>query len=403
MNFPTPPAPLLTLHGEAAITDWALDSASTHLNHGSFGAVPRFGVEYQRELARSMDANPCRWFMGQVEMVEANRVPIAKYLGVSAADLAMVSNASAGMSVIYNSLTFTDGAEIVVTDHAYGAVLEGARRVALEHKGQLRIAKIPLAATAEQVVGLVMEQVSAHTALIVIDQVTSATARAFPVEEITHAAAALNIPVAIDGAHAPGVLAQAVPDVDAIWVGNLHKFSCTPRGTAVVVARGKYAKMLRPLIDSWGFPFSFPNSFDHVGTQDVTPWLSAPTVLQGLEDRYGWAQIREYTAKLASYGQCVIQQAINVKMGTDHKVDVGMEVGPLKLVRLPEGLLTGDRSPHQIRALISAKFGFETAITSFENIAYLRLSAHVYNTHHDYEAFAKKVVPELCRLARDES
>lgn len=394
------PTALLTPEGKAAISDWSLSPDAIHLNHGSYGAVPRAAQAKQRELQGRMDANPCAWFKAQPGKMAQTRADVADFLGVSGNDLALVANASAGISSVYNSLTFHQGAEIVATDHAYGAVLEGARRVARENNGQVRVATIPLDADADLVCSRVMEQVTDRTALIVIDQVTSATAREFPVVQIATAAGERGIPVLVDGAHSPGVMAAPVPEFEGFWVGNLHKFSCAPRGTAALVARGPLRDCLHPLTDSWGYPFEFPENFDHVGTLDTTAWMSATTAFDTIENRYGWQEARDYAAALAGYGQRIIQDACNVLSGRDDAVDVGMPVGPLKLVRLPVGLVQDSESAAKVRTFLAEQLGFETAITAFNGIGYLRLSAHIYNTSADYEAFAERAVPELFKLAQ---
>lgn len=391
---------MLTPEGAPAISDWSMTAGKTHLNHGSYGAVPVPAQQHQLRLKRQMDANPCTWFMGQAATLAGTRSGIADFLRVPASDMALVINASAGVTAVYNSLPFRDGAEIVTTNHAYGAVLEGAKRIARKHNGQVRIAEVPLDADASLVTELVMAQVNGRTALIVIDQITSATARSFPVVEIAAAAALHGVPVLVDGAHAPGVLEDPVPDFEGFWVGNLHKFACAPRGTAALVARGPFRRHLTPLIDSWGFPHEFPESFDHVGTQDITSWMAASTSFATIESRYGWDNYRSYAKALGGYGQHIIQDAFTALTGEDAAADVGMPVDPLRLIQLPSGLATTHEDSHAVRALISDHFDFETAITTFDGAGYLRLSTHLYNTPADYEAFAERAVPELVKLAR---
>lgn len=391
---------MLTPDGRLAITDWTLSADKTHLNHGSYGAVPLLAQEVQQRLKAKMDANPCTWFMGQAATLATTRAEIASFLRVEQDDLALVPNASAGVSTVYNSLPFGDGAEIVTTDHSYGAVLEGARRVAREHNGHVRVAVVPLEADAALTLELVMAQVNERTALIVIDQISSATARSFPIVEIARAAKALGVPLLVDGAHAPGALAEPVPDFEGFWVGNLHKFACAPRGTAAVVARGPLRAHLHPLIDSWGFPHSFPESFDHVGTQDITSWMSAKASFETIEARYGWDACRNYAGALAGYGQSIVQDAFSAMTGIEATVDVGMPVAHLRMIRLPQGLATTHEDSHAVRAFVSDALDFETAITTFGGNGYLRLSAHLYNTPGDYEAFAERAVPALVRLAQ---
>jgi isopenicillin-N epimerase len=390
---------MMTPEGSPSMSDWTLTPAKVHLNHGSYGSVPRAAQARQRDLKARMDDNPCTWFMGQSAMVSVARTEIAEFLGVRPHDLALVHNASAGVSTVYNALPFVPGAEIVTTNHTYGAVLEGARRVARKCGGRVRIAEIPLHADAGTVTNLIMAEVTSRTALIVVDQITSATARAFPVEAIADAAAARGVPVLVDGAHAPGILKSPVPEFDGFWVGNLHKAACAPRGTAALVARGALAGTLEPLIDSWGFPYRFPENFDHVGTQDVTSWMAARTAFDTIEERYGWETFRTYAKELGDYGQSVIEKAF-AAAGEDAAVDIGMPVSPLRLIRLPQGLATTHEDSHALRGYISDHLDIETAITTFGGTGFLRISAHLYNSPHDYEIFAEKAVPELVRLAR---
>ncbi|WP_281453051.1 aminotransferase class V-fold PLP-dependent enzyme [Paenarthrobacter nitroguajacolicus] len=391
---------MLTPEGLPAMADWSLTQSKVHLNHGSYGSVPRAAQAQQLKLKELMDQNPCPWFMSQFELVATARREIAAFLGVDSQHLALVPNASAGVSAVYNSLDFAPGAEIVTTNHAYGAVLQGAERVARRCGGHVRIAEIPLEADADAVCALVMAEVTPRTALIVVDQITSATARAFPVEQIARAASLLGVPVLVDAAHAPGVLESPVPDFEGFWVGNLHKFACAPRGTAALVARGPQAQSLEPLIDSWGFPYSFPENFDHVGTQDVTSWMAARTAFDTIEERYGWAVFRTYAKELCDYGHSLIGAAFADATGQNPAVDVGMPVGPLRLIRLPDGLATTHEDSHAVRAYVSDKLDIETAITTFNGRGYLRLSAHLYNSPKDYEIFAERAVPDLVRLAR---
>ncbi|MFK0010089.1 aminotransferase class V-fold PLP-dependent enzyme [Paenarthrobacter sp. NPDC090520] len=390
---------MTTPDGAPSRSDWTLTASKIHLNHGSYGSVPRAAQEFQLELKARMDANPCTWFMGQYKAVAAARTDVASFLKVDAGDMALVLNASAGVTAVYNSLDFDRGAEIVMTNHAYGAVLHGAYRVARKCGGSVRIAEIPLDADAETATALVMAEVGDKTALIVLDQITSATARAFPVEAVAKAAKDAGVPLLVDGAHAPGVLEAPVPAFDGYWVGNLHKFACAPRGTAALVARGDRAEGLAPLIDSWGFPYSFPESFDHVGTQDVTSWMAAGSSFTTIEERYGWQTFRSYAKALCDYGEAIIGSAFADLTGENHTVDAGMPVGPLRLLRLPRGLATMHEDSHTVRAFISDQLDIETAVTTFNGEGFLRLSAHLYNSPQDYEIFAERAVPELVRLA----
>jgi len=398
----TAPRPLLLADGRPAMAAWSLDTAYRHLNHGSFGAVPLVAQAEQERLRREMDRNPLVWFPALPARVAAARAEIAAFLRVAVDDLALVPNASAGVSVVLAGLPARPGAEIVVTDHGYGSVTMGARRLARRWGGSVRTVRVPLDADEEQAYTAVVAELGDATGLIVLDHVTSATARRMPVARIGAEARRRGIPLLVDAAHVPGLVEAPFAGLECdFWVGNLHKFGCAPRGTAALVARGPLRDELYPLIDSWGADDPFPARFDTQGTVDVTGYLAAPTALEFVERSWGWPAARAYTRDLAGYAERIVGAAFTDATGEPSAVDVGMPVGPMRLVRLPHGLSTDHAESEALRDRVIRELAVTAAFTSFDGIGYLRLSAHVYNTAADYEDFAERCVPVLARWARD--
>lgn len=400
----TTPTPLLLADGAPAASAWVLDPTLRHLNHASFGAVPRVALDHQRAAQAEMERAPVAWFPGLPQRIAGVRTRIAPWLGVSPERLAMVPNASGGASVVFNSLALSPGAEVLVTDHGYGAVTMGAARVARRVGGALRTAEVPLAADAEDAFEAIWAAVTDRTELIVIDHITSPTARRLPVAAVCAAARKRGISTLVDGAHAPLLLEDPVAGADAdFWVGNLHKYGTAPRGSAVLVARPGMAHLAYPLIDSWGGDLGFPDRFDHQGTLDLTSWLAAPVALDFVEQTFGWDRVRSYTTELAGWAQQLLAGAMTVTFGVDCTADVGMPVGPIRLVGLPDGLVGGHLAANALRDRMLAEAGIETAFTHFEGRGYLRLSAHAYNTPDDYLDFVERGIPLLQRWAGDAS
>jgi isopenicillin-N epimerase len=313
-----------------------------------------------------------------------------------------VPNASGGASVVFTSLPVQPGVEIVVTDHGYGAVTMGAERLARRWNGRVRTAHIPLGATEAEAHDAVVAEFSANTGLVVIDHITSPTARLLPVASISAEARRRGIPVLVDGAHVPGLYDRPVDGLECdFWVGNLHKFGCAPRGTAVLVAQGPHVPELNPLIDSWGAPHPFPERFDTQGTVDLTSYLAAPVALAFIEETWGWSDARGYMSDLADFAENAIADAFTALTGEDHRVDVGMPVNALRLVRLPEGIAGSHPEADALRDRVLRELGVEGAFTSFAGIGYYRLSTHVYNTAADFEYFVERCVPALHDWARE--
>jgi isopenicillin-N epimerase len=395
--------PALTLpDGAPAAAAWTLSATALHVNHGSFGAVPRVAQKHQNELRAQMDADPVAWFSTLPERIGDVRRDIAAFVGAAPEDAALVPNASAGASVVYSSLPTPRGAEIVVTDHGYGAVTMGAERLARRVGGTVRTAHVPLGATPTEAHAAVMDACTDRTRLIVIDHITSATARFMPVAEISASARELGIVTLVDGAHVPGLYADALQGVDCdFWVGNLHKFACAPRGTALLVSRSELRDELFPLIDSWGAPLHFPERFDTQGTLDLTSYLATPTSTGFIEATWGWDRVRRYMSDLADYAEVIVADAFAARTGENHRADVGSPVNALRLVRLPDGLGRSRVEADALRNRLVSELSAEAAFTSFGGVGYFRLSTHAYNTAADYEDFVERVVPTLCDWARD--
>ncbi|MFF5159009.1 aminotransferase class V-fold PLP-dependent enzyme [Streptomyces sp. NPDC000348] len=397
----TAPSPLLLPDGRPAARAWSLDPALRHLNHGSFGAVPLAAQERQQELRARMESAPVVWFSGLPRRLAAARAELAAFLGADPGDLALVPNASAGASVVYAGLDRRGGGEIVVTDHGYGAVTTGAERLARRWGGRVRTARVPLDAGEEEAYEAVMAEVGEETGLLVVDQITSATARRLPVERIGARARRLGVPLLVDGAHAPGLIPAPLSGLACdFWAGNLHKWGCAPRGTAALVARGPLRDGLYPLIDSWGAADPYPDRFDQQGTLDATHQLAAPAALDFVDRTWGWPAARRYMDELAAYGERIVGAALAELTGADASVDVGMPVPGMRLVRLPDGLGESRLAADALRDRAPAELGVEAAFTSFGGVGYLRLSAHVYNTAEEYEYVAEKCVPVLVAWAR---
>ncbi|WP_306935844.1 aminotransferase class V-fold PLP-dependent enzyme [Streptomyces phaeochromogenes] len=397
----TAPRPLLLADGRPAARAWSLDPVMKHLNHGSFGAVPLVAQERQNELRAEMDSSPVVWFPALPQKIADARVDLAAFLRATPDDLALVPNASAGVSVVLNALPRRRGGAIVVTDHGYGAVTMGAERLARHWDGEVRTARVPLDADEEHAYEAVMAEVGDATDLIVVDQITSATARRMPVERIGAQAGRLGIPLLVDGAHAPGLIAAPLDGLTCdFWVGNLHKWGCAPRGTAALVARGALREDLYPLIDSWGAADPYPDRFDQQGTVDVTGYLAASTALDFVDRTWGWDTARQYMDDLAGYAERLVGAAFAGLGAVPGTVDVGMPVPGMRLVRLPEGLAASRIEADALRDRAARELGVEAAFTSFDGIGYMRLSAHVYNTAADYEYFAEDCVPVIGEWAR---
>ncbi|CAN7493993.1 aminotransferase class V-fold PLP-dependent enzyme [Microbacterium maritypicum] len=400
--MPTPlfPAPFTLNSGMRARDAWPLDPAVIHLNHGSFGAVPSVVVEHQDALRRRADLSPVEWFPRIAERVQEARERTAPFVGARAEDSAFVPNASAAATVVYNALQLEAGDEILVTDQGYGAITMGAERLARRFGARVRTVALPLLSSDDEIVQLFADELTPRTRLIVVDQITSPTARVLPTRRIADAAAERGVRTLVDGAHAPGL----IPDAATVaggdwWFGNMHKWPCAPRGSALLVTSAADRDELWPLIDSWAAREAYPSRFDTQGTIDATTYLATPTAIDFIESEFGWASARTAMAEIADAGAELIAEALRPYGDEDPLTPLPSPVPSMRLVRLPLGLGATREEADALRMDLLDEVGVETAFTSFRGVGYFRLSAHLYNEAADYETFVERCVPQILSRA----
>ncbi|BDZ40286.1 aminotransferase class V-fold PLP-dependent enzyme [Microbacterium suwonense] len=340
------------------------------------------------------------WFPRIAERMREARERTAPFVGAAAGDSAFVPNASAAATVVYNALRLDADDEILVTDHGYGAVTMGARRLARRFGANVRVVSIPLAADDDEVVQRFADARADRTRLIVVDQITSPTARRLPSRRIAADAAEHGIRTLVDGAHAPGLIPDAAVEGGGDWwFGNMHKWPAAPRGSALLVTQTPDRQELWPLIDSWGAPEPFPGRFDTQGTIDATAYLSTPAAIDFVEQEFGWAAAREALSAMADAGAEAIADALRPYSAEDPLTPLPSPVASMRMVRLPQGLGATREEADDLRMELLDEVGVETAFTSFQGTGYFRLSVHLYNEASDIEAFVERCVPQLLRRA----
>jgi len=400
MPDPLFPAPLTLKSGIRAREAWPLDPEVVHLNHGSFGAVPSAVVAHQDALRRRADLSPVEWFPRISERVREARERTAPFVGARPDDSVFVPNASAAATVVYNALQLEAGDEILVTDQGYGAITMGAERLARRFGATVRTVALPLLASDDEIVELFAAALTPRTRLIVVDQITSPTARVLPTRRIADLAGESGVRTLVDGAHAPGLIADAAAVAGGDWwFGNLHKWPCAPRGSALLVTTAPDRDELWPLIDSWAAREPYPERFDTQGTIDATTYLATPTAIDFVEDEFGWAAARVAMAQIADAGAEMIAEALRPYGDEDPLTPLPSPVPSMRLVRLPLGLGASREEADALRMDLLDAVGVETAFTSFRGVGYFRLSAHLYTEVADFAAFVDRCVPQILSRA----
>lgn len=372
-----------------------IDFRLTYLNHGAFGAVPLPVRRTRRLLNDRMETDPVEYFRQRVDLTVAARHEVAEFLRLPAGRTAFVRNATTAAALALHAVDLREGDEVITTDHGYGAVGFNVDEVARRTGAVHRVVALPTTPDDDRVVAAITAAVTDRTRLVIVDQITSATARLFPIARLAAALADHPTALFVDGAHAPGHLELDVdiPGID-FWVGNLHKWLFAPRGTALLTVAEPWVGRTRPFVESWDRDSGFPVSVESNGTDDFTGWLAAPAGVAVMRD-LGPERVRRHNAALVRYGQTVIAEALGVAVA-----DPGPGPLAMRLVPLPDGHGTDQESARRIGTAIRDRLDTVVAVNSFHGRGMMRIAAQVYNTPEDYRHLADRLPGLLADLAR---
>lgn len=378
------------------LTHWYLDPEATYLNHGTVGATPRRVLAAQRALTDEIERQPAQFMLRELanEVGDGPRLRIgeaaaavADFVGVDAADLAFVDNATAGANAVLRSFPFRANDEILVTDLGYGGVTNAARYTALRTGALLRTVTMPRpGAPAEAFVDTIDAALTAATRLLLVDHITAETALLLPVAEIARRCHERGVLVLVDGAHAPGAIDLDVAALGVDWyVGNLHKWAMTPRSSGFLWASPEQQHHLHPTVISWGYGRGMSAEFDLLGTRDPSHALVAPVAFDLLRE-WGLDAVRSYDHTLAWDGA----QLLADRWGTPFTTPEEM-IGTMANVALPAGAGSTTDDAVRLRTRLWDAERIEVPVFSHGGRLTLRLSAQVYNELADVERLASAV------------
>ena len=312
---------------------------------------------------------------------------MAAFIGARGEDLVFVDNATAGVNAVLRSLAIEAGDEILVTDHNYGAVANVAAFVARERGAHVRVVRVPYPRfDRDRLVAQVIQAISPHTRVAVLDHVTSESALVLPIEELAARCRDRGVAVLADGAHAPGMLALDVPALGVDWyAANLHKWAHAPRSCGVLWARENRQAGLHPPVISWGLDKGFLAEFDWVGTRDPSPWLAAPAGIAFLEE-LGFPEMRRYTHDLAWRAA----EALTARWGTTFECDEA-SVGSMVTLPLPAALGATAGDAARLRDALLDDDRIEVQVHAGYGRLWARVSVQVYNDWSDIERLGEAI------------
>jgi isopenicillin-N epimerase len=365
--------------------DFLLADGIDHLNHGSFGATPRAVLDAARDWRERMEADPSGFFRGGLNgAIRRAADRVAGFLGGRGTDWAFVENATAGLNAIIASLGFRPGEEILCLSQVYGAIGNALHHHAERAGARIVSVTVPVPfADPAPLIAAIGRAIGPKTRLALFDHITSSGAVVLPIREMAALCRARGVPVAIDGAHAPGQLALDVPALGVDWyVGNLHKWGFAAKGTAVIWCAPERQAALHPTAISHALGEGFPGEFDYTGTRDNSAWLAVPAALDYLAG-WGAEAVRAHNEALAREAGALLVEAWRSLAAAAPEFCAAMVS-----VKLPGGN-SGDRAAaHRLAIELGVRHGIAAGVMVLDGGLWIRVSAQIYNQLGDYRRLA---------------
>lgn len=383
---------------------FALDPDVTFLNHGSFGACPRAVMRARSRWIEEIEREPVRFFVHDLEgHLDRVREVLAAFLGADAEGLALIPNATYGVSTVLRSLALSPGDELVVTDHEYNACRNALDFVASRSGARVVVAHIPFPiASRDVVLERIVACVGPRTRLCLVDHVTSPTGMIFPVASIVRELEARGVDVLVDGAHAPGMVPLDLRALGAAYyTGNCHKWLCAPKSAGFLSVREDRREGLVPLAVSHGYNAErtgrsrFRLLFDWLGTFDPTPHLAVPAALDELGAMVpgGLEGVMRENRALCLRARDRLAATLEIAPPCPDDMIGSMAALPLPHAELPPNAARPFFTD-PLHDVLFDRFRVEVPIVPWPAppARLIRISAQVYNREADYEVLAGALV-----------
>jgi isopenicillin-N epimerase len=172
------------------------------------------------------------------------------------------------------------------------------------------------------------------------------------------------------------------------WTGNLHKWCCAPRGTAVLwVAPGRRPGV-RPMTVSHFVGEGFDAEFDWQGTRDLGPWMTAGAAIDFMAE-FGWDRVREHNARMAAWVQRMLCDRWEIEPVSP--ID-GRMLGSMCTVPLPAEIRARFADGAAFQETLYREHRIEVPVIEFGGRWHVRPSAQVYNRPAQYDQLAQAVL-----------
>jgi selenocysteine lyase/cysteine desulfurase len=377
------PAPAGEDYWEMVRRQFAFRESKVPMNAANLCPSPRVVAEQVAELTRDIDGDCSFHNRAKFEgLLEASRTQVARHLGVTADEIALVRNTSEANNTINNGLALRPGDEVVLWDqnHPSNNVAWDVRAA----RFGLRVRRVRTPgqpADAGQLVQVFEDALGPRTRVLALTHVSNVSGLRLPVRELCQAAHRRGVFVHVDGAQTWGALNVDLRQLDCdSYAASAHKWLMGPKEVGLLYVRKERIADVWPNVvaPGWGSKAEpavrGARKFESLGQRDDAA-LAAVAAAVDFHRTIGPARVEARILELARALKEGLREAAELVTPLDAQLSAGVCV-----LRVP---------PTKSRAVYNKLYeehGIAGAPTGG-----LRLCPHVYNTREHVERAVRAV------------
>ena len=279
-----------------------------YMNNGTVGSspVPVLNAIFEgyRDSERLAQTDPEDYPIWGYASWNQFRDPLAKFIGCTRDELALVRNATEANSFIANGVDLKAGDEVLMSDQEHPGGEQPwnlrAKRYGIVVKKVTLPKPVPDAAT---VLNLFSEAITPRTRVIFFSHISTVTGAVLPAKELAALARSKGILSAVDGAHVPGMMRLNIQEIGCdFYSSSPHKWLQAPKGTGFLYVRDEQIDRLWNTIatEGWDTPKIRAERFQRIGSSNV-PALCGLRAATEFADQIGMERIERRHRQMADY------------------------------------------------------------------------------------------------------